>query len=138
MTAWCKAFILAWSGGILYGCIEILYRGYTHWTMVVLGGALFLVLGGFNEWLSWDMPLPLQALLGAAVVTGAEFLTGCVVNLWLGWGVWDYSGMPFNLLGQICLPFSLLWVPLSGAAIVLDDYLRFWLFGEERPRYRWR
>lgn len=125
-------------GGILYGCIEVAFRGYTHWTMVLLGGVMFVVLGSFNECLSWDMPLPIQATLGAAVVTGAEFLTGCVVNLGLGWEVWDYSGMPLDLLGQICLPFSMLWVPLSGAAIVLDDYLRFWLFGEERPHYTWR
>lgn len=65
-----------------------------------------------------------------------EFITGLVVNIWLGLGVWDYSNMPFNLLGQICLPFAFAWVALSAIAIVLDDYLRYWIFGEEKPRYK--
>ena len=46
--------------------------------------------------------------------------------------------MPFNLLGQICLPFAVAWLALAAVAIVLDDYLRYWLFGEEKPRYRWK
>ena len=50
-------------------------------------------------------------------------------------GVWDYSGMPLNYKGQICLPFSILWIFVSIAAVVLDDWLRYWLFGEERPHY---
>ena len=136
MIRWKKAAALAAMGGVTYGLIELAWRGHTHWTMVVLGGALFLLLGGINEVLRWDTPLPLQAVLCAAAVTVAEFVTGCVVNLWLGWEVWDYSHMPLNVLGQICLPYALIWVPLSALAIVLDDYLRFWLFGEERPRYQ--
>ena len=51
---------------------------------------------------------------------------------------WDYSDMPFNILGQVCLPFSALWVLLSALAIILDDYLRYWLYHEEQPHYRWR
>lgn len=70
------------------------------------------------------------------VVTILEFICGCVINLWLNWGVWDYSNMPFNLLGQICLPFSLLCIILSSVAIVADDWLRYWLFGEEKPHYK--
>ncbi len=122
-------------GGAAYGLLEVLWRGSTHWTMAVLGGGMFVLLGWLNEHLPWSMPLRWQALLGAAAVTAAEFLTGCVVNLWLGWAVWDYSDQPFQLLGQICLPYALLWVPLSAAAIVLDDLLRCLLFGEEWPRY---
>lgn len=125
-------------GGAVYGLIETLWRGGTHWTMVVLGGALFILLGGINELLPWSMPIQWQALLGTLAVTAAEFLAGCVVNLWLGWNVWDYSDQPFNLLGQICLSYTLLWIPLSAAAIVLDDFLRCLLFGEEWPRYTLR
>lgn len=55
-----------------------------------------------------------------------------------GWNVWDYSDQPFNLLGQICLSYTLLWIPLSAVAIVLDDFLRCLLFGEEWPRYTLR
>lgn len=74
-------------------------------------------------------------LIGGGIVTVLELPTGLVVNVWLHWGVWDYSNMPLNLWGQICLPYSLLWVLISLAAILLDDWLRWKLFYEEKPRY---
>lgn len=124
-------------GGLAYGLLEMIWRGYTHWTMLLLGGALFLLIGGLNEVaMTWETPLLLQGVYGAAIATAAELLAGVVLNIYLGLGIWDYSNIPFNLLGQICLPFSLLWVALSVIAIVLDDYLRYWLFGEEKPHYR--
>lgn len=122
-------------GGLAYCLLEIAWRGRTHWTMFVLSGLLFLLIGGINESFPWEMPLFLQGVYGAVMVTVAEFFAGLVLNVWLKLDVWDYSDMPFNLLGQICLPFSLLWVLLSTAAVVLDDYLRHWLFGEEKPHY---
>lgn len=131
----CKGLILAIIGGLAYGGLELLFRGRTHWTMMVLGGALFVIIGLFNEALPWDMALLFQGFLGALVVTGAELVAGVVLNLWMGLGIWDYSNMPLNLWGQICLPFSTLWVALSIVAVVLDDWLRYWLFGEERPHY---
>ena len=76
------------------------------------------------------------AVAGALIATAAEFVTGCVVNLWLGWGVWDYSALPGNLLGQICPQFTLLWVGIAAVAVVLDDVIRWRFFGEERPHYR--
>lgn len=124
-------------GGLAYGLLEMIWRGYTHWTMLLLGGALFLLIGGLNEVaLTWETPLLLQGVYGAVIATAAELLAGVILNIYLGLGIWDYSNIPFNLLGQICLPFSLLWVALSVIAIVLDDYLRYWLFGEEKPHYR--
>ena len=131
-----KTVVLAIFGGLCYGCLELLWRGNTHWTMVVMGGALFLVLGGLNEWLPWDMPLALQAVIGALVVTAAEFLAGMVLNIWLGMGIWDYSGLWGNVMGQICPEYSALWVLLSAVAIILDDWMRFFLWGEERPHYK--
>ena len=99
--------------------------------------SFFFWLGGLNEWLPWEMPFWGQCLLGAAMVTAAEFAAGCVLNLWLGLGVWDYTDMPFNLMGQICLPFSAAWIVVSAAAILLDDWLRWQLYGEDKPHYRW-
>ena len=130
-----KYIALGLTGGLLYVLIETVWRGYSHWTMFALGGLCFLALGLINEVLSWEMPLWQQMLLGACIVTVLEFLTGCIVNLWLGWDVWDYSAMPGNVLGQICPQYFLLWLPVSLAGIVLDDWLRFWWWGEERPRY---
>lgn len=127
---------LAITGGLLYILIETIWRGYSHWTMFVLGGICFLALGMINEVLPWEMPLWQQMLLGACIITSMEFLTGCIVNLWLGWHVWDYSGMPGNILGQICPQYFLLWLPVSLAGILLDDWLRYWWWDEERPHYR--
>ena len=131
-----KGLVLFLIGGATSALLEVIWRGYTHVTMFVLGGVLFIVLGALNEnLLEWDTPLFIQGLIGAVVVTSAELISGIVLNLWLGMNVWSYSDIPFNFMGQICLPFSLLWVPVSMAAIVLDDYIRFWLFGERRPAY---
>ena len=132
----CKTAILFVFGGLAYFGLEVLFRGHSHWTMFVLGGFLFLILGELNDGLlEWDTPLIWQGVLGSAIVTGTELITGMILNVWLGLGVWHYSGMPFNYKGQICLPFSILWIFVSIAAIVLDDWLRYLLFGEERPRY---
>ena len=138
MKLYHKEVILGFIGGMLYIGIELIWRGYSHWTMFVLGGICFVFLGRINEVIPWCMPLWQQALIGTAIITGLEFITGCIVNLWLGWNVWDYSNVPFNVLGQICLPYILLWIPISLAGIVSDDYLRHWIFKEEKPHYCWR
>lgn len=135
MRQYLKSMFLGCIGGLLYIGLEILWRGHSHWTMFFLGGACFVIIGLINELIPWCMPIWKQALIGAAVITGLEFLTGCIVNLGLGWHVWDYSGMPLNVLGQICVPYMLLWIPVAALAIVLDDWLRYWMFGEERPQY---
>lgn len=135
MKRYHKEIILWLIGGLLYMGIELMWRGYSHWTMFALGGLCFVCLGRINEVIPWNMPLWQQALIGTAIITGLEFITGCIVNLWLGWNVWDYSNVPFNVLGQICLPYILLWIPVSLAGIVSDDYLRHWLFKEEKPHY---
>lgn len=130
-----KHAVLALCGGCVYFLIEMAWRGHSHWTMAVLGGVCFVLIGDINEFIPWNMPLILQGAIGSGIVTVLELASGIILNLWLGLGIWDYSNMPFNLLGQICLPFTLLWVALSIVAVVLDDWLRYWLFGEDRPTY---
>lgn len=132
-----KHLVLFYIGAIAYVCIEYIYRGYSHWTMGILGGLCFIFLGGINEFLSWGTPFWKQCIFGAMIVTILEYITGCVVNIWLGWNVWDYSNLPFSLHGQINLFFSMAWCFLSAIAIVLDDWLRYWLFKEEKPHYKW-
>lgn len=130
-----KHAALALCGGCIYFAIELLWRGHSHWTMAVLGAICFVLIGGINEFFPWSMPLALQGVIGAAAVTVLEFIAGVTLNLWLGLGIWDYSNLPLNVLGQICLPFSILWIPLAMVAVVLDDWLRYRWFGEDRPTY---
>jgi uncharacterized membrane protein len=131
-----KYLLLFNAGGLSYVITELLWRGWTHWTMFILGGICFICLGLINEILPWSMPLWQQVLIGACIITALEFITGCIVNLRLGWHVWNYSAMPGNVLGQICPQYFLLWLPASLIGIVLDDYLRHWWFGEEKPHYK--
>lgn len=128
--------VLALIGGIIYGLIEFFSRGYTHWSMVILGGICFVAVGLINEILPWEMPILVQMICGGIIITTLEFITGVVINIQLGWAVWDYSQEQFNVLGQICPKYSLLWVLLSGVAIILDDYLRYWIFGDDKPKYK--
>lgn len=131
-----KYFFLLNVGGTIYVTLECLWRGYSHWTMFILGGICFICLGLINEVLSWDTPLWKQMIIGGAIITVLEFITGCIVNLWLGWNVWDYSNTPLNILGQISVPSSIGWIFLSLVGIVLDDWLRYLLFHEDKPRYK--
>lgn len=129
-------FILLVVGGSIYVTMEILFRGYSHISMFIVGGLCLCLIGVLNEFYKWDMYIEWQVLIGVGIILTLEFISGCIVNLWLNLNVWDYSNMPLNLLGQICLPFALLWIPLAFLAILLDDYLRYNWFGEEKPRYR--
>ena len=131
-----KNAVLYSVGGIIYYLIEILWRGHSHWTMCLLGGFCFLCIGLINEFFTWEIKIWKQAIYGTALITVLEFFSGCIINIWLGWNVWDYSNVPFNVLGQICLPYIILWFPLTIVGIVLDDYLRYWLFNEEKPHYK--
>ena len=135
MRQYIKYLFLFVTGGLLYNVLELFYRGWTHWTMFILGGICFICLGLINEIIPWEMPLWQQVLIGAGIITGLEFVTGCIVNLWLGWAVWDYSQMPGNILGQICPQFFVLWLPMSLAGIILDDCLRYWWWQEDQPHY---
>lgn len=124
--------------GALYVCVEFAYRGYSHWTMILVGGLAGFVIGELNcRHFSWDMAVLSQCIIGSIITTIIEFVSGCIINLWLGWNVWDYSLLPYNALGQICLLFSVFWIVISFPTILLDDWLRFKLFGEEIEGYKW-
>lgn len=131
-----KYAVLFFFGGLVYYLIEILWRGYSHWTMIILGGLCFVAVGLINNILPWNMVIELQALIGAVLITSLEFIVGLIVNVNLGWDIWDYSNVPFNFLGQICLPFSLLWYMLSIIVIFTDDYIRYIFFNEKKPVYK--
>lgn len=118
-------FLMLIGGSIYYG-LEIVNRGYSHWTMAIVGGMCFVLMGLLSEYNKWDIPLLGLMGISSIIVTTVEFIAGVILNLWLNLGIWDYSELPFNLLGQICLPFSIIWFFLSLPAILLNKYLRGW------------
>lgn len=112
-----KYIIIFGLGAFIYGAIEVIVRGYTHWTMALTGGAVMALFMLINR--SRDVNILLRCLLGALVITSLEFAVGAVVNLGLGWDVWDYSEKPFNIMGQICPLFTLGWFALSLPGFML-------------------
>lgn len=101
-------------GGRAYVTLELLYRGFSHGSMFAAGGVCFLLIGQTPK---LSLPKPLLPCLGAGIITMVELLTGLLVNR--QYAIWDYRGQPGNFLGQICPLFSLLWVPVSAAALVI-------------------
>lgn len=100
-------------GAAGYSLLEILWRGHTHWSMTLAGGVclplIYRVHAGERHCLA------VRSVICSGIITTVEFAVGVVVNLLLGWQVWDYSGLRFNLMGQVCLLYSLLWCLLSAA-----------------------
>lgn len=113
-------------GAVGYGSLEVLWRGHTHWTMLVLGGVCYYLI----YLISTRMRCPhwKTFLMCAAVITSLEFAVGCLVNLRLGWHVWDYSDIPLNLMGQICPTFSVMWLLLSVPCVYLSRFLYKYVF----------
>lgn len=115
-----KPMFLFCVGGLAYVGLELLWRGRSHVSMFVTGGTCFLLLGKLGKQKP-RLPLPVRGCMGALVITSAELLAGLLVNR--GYTVWDYRQVPLNFFGQICLPFSLMWIPVSLAAMHIYDRL---------------
>ena len=118
-----KEFLLFTVFGFLYSIVEILFRGYTFNSMFIVGGICGVFIGLIND-KTPDMPLIYQCLIGSLIVTTIEFISGYILNIHLGLGIWDYSNQPYNFMGQICPMFSVAWFFLSIPVIYLDDYLK--------------
>ena len=108
--------------GLIYGLLEILWRCYTYPSMIIVGGICGLIVGLINE--KFNYSVLSQMVIGMVAVTVIEFVSGYILNIKLGLGVWDYSNMKYNFMGQICPQFSMVWFFLSYAIIYIDDYIR--------------
>jgi uncharacterized membrane protein len=129
--------LLLWTlGGTIYYMIEVVFRGFSHVSMFILGGFCMLFFGEQGLLTGWEDPLWMQVLRCTLFVTAGEFLTGIIVNKWLHLNVWDYSGQPMQLFGQICMPFTILFSGLCAVGIILAAYLLYWLYGEKKPAFR--
>ena len=98
-------FVMFSIGALGYGLLEVLWRGYTHWSMLTAGGICFVAFGRIGE------------KFKSAVVTSVEFVFGIIFNVILKKNVWDYSKLPLNIGGQICAVYSFIWMLLSIVCI---------------------
>ncbi len=119
-------------GAVGYAMLEIAFRGRTHWTMLLTGGVCAAVIDLLSRHVR---RLWLLCLLGGLFITAAELAVGLIVNRALGWEVWDYTGVPWNLMGQICPMFSAFWVLLTAPASAMCR-LAGRRFGPKRGRRR--
>lgn len=133
---------LMWTwGGTVYFLMEVAYKivmgrpEAISWTMLVLAMVLCVPIEVCGAELPWKVPLWAQALLCAVIVTATEFFCGILLNIVLDLGIWDYSNLPGNVLGQICPQFFVLWFVLCLVFIPVFDWIRYIVVGGERPRY---
>jgi len=121
--------------GMIYLTLEGIWRGWTNIVMLPIGGFCGIAIGAVNQSpLFYKCKMVWQSLIGAIIVLMVEFLSGCVVNLWLGLEIWDYTGKFGNILGQVCVQYGILWFFLMPFAIWTEDYLR-WVFWKESNSY---
>ena len=110
-------------GACGYGLLEIIWRGFTHWSMLLAGGLSFLGLGAIATRFK-NRTLLFKAFLGSALITAIEFIFGVVFNIILKKNVWNYSKLPFNIKGQVCALYSFFWMIICLAAVPLADTIK--------------
>jgi uncharacterized membrane protein len=129
-----KDLILIFVMGALYMVLEGLWRGWTNISMLFVGGLCAFLIGRLNEYKAfYNRKMYDQCLIGTIITLFIELISGLILNVWLGFYIWDYSDAWGNVYGQICLPYALLWFILMPLAIYVDDYLRYKIFEEEKP-----
>ncbi|AFM02391.1 Protein of unknown function (DUF1113) [Desulfitobacterium dehalogenans ATCC 51507] len=114
--------------GMVYLSLEAVWKGWTHVSMLFVGGICGLFIGLLNQ--KTNLKVYKQVLVGLPAVLTIELFSGLFINKYLGFAVWDYSDKLGNVLGQICPQYSILWVLLIPFGIWLDDYIRWKWFNE--------
>lgn len=118
--------------GCIYTNIELIFRGYTHPSMIVVGGLCGVLIGLINN-IAPNEKLYKQCFISMVIVTIVEFISGYILNIKMGLDIWNYSDLPLNFMGQVSLLFSVFWFFLSIIAIWLDDYLRYKFYSDKKP-----
>ncbi len=104
-----KELLIVIIMGCVYTNIEMIFRGYTHPSMIIVGGLCGMLAGLIND-ITPEMKMYKQCILSAIIITIIEYISGYILNIKLGLNIWDYKNLKFNINGQISLIFSLAWV----------------------------
>jgi len=131
-----KSILLFLVGYCTYISIEVTYRNISYPIMGICGGLAILLLDKINDNISWNVDLCLQGLCGSALITFFELIIGEIaLHTSLLPVMWDYSNVPLNFDGVICLPFSIVWFFLSILAIFLADAINYYVLDEPQVPY---
>lgn len=132
-----KNLVLFFTAFCIYITIEVLFRGYSYPLMGCAAGLSVLIFGSLNNCISWDIPILIQSLIGSLVITFFELIIGLADKAFLHLNMWDYTNVPLNYKGIICVPFSLAWMGLAFIGIVIADAIEYYVIHEDtRPYYR--
>lgn len=136
-------------GFTIYQCLEGFWKtigpghgGVQSFTMGILGGITILMVSAINKKLPWTLPIWLQSIIGSLGILAMEFVSGLLLNKWINpmLGrplIWDYSNIKGNIFGIICPQFFVAWIFCAAVSILIDDFLRWKVYDEEKPHYVW-
>lgn len=116
-------FIFSFSAAV-YGGVEILWRGYTHPTMLLAGGICGVLLLLVNNVMKREKYL-YKCIVGSLIITAVELVFGLIFNIGLQQNIWDYSNLKFNFLGQISLLFTVVWGFICAAAFPVLERMNY-------------
>ena len=126
------------SCGFIYCMIEILFRGWSHWSMFVLTGFLgVFCVDSINNTLSFDCDYIVQILISTILCTIGEGISGIILNVWLQLNVWDYSKMTFGtfFFGQCNVLFCFAWMLIISIIIFYCDAYNYYILKIEPCPY---
>ena len=130
-----KNTILFLIGFCVYITIEVLYRGFSYPLMGLCAGIAIVILDKINDLISWNVDVLWQCLFGALLITLMELIIGKMFIAGYLPVMWDYSSVPLNYQGIVCVPFSVVWMALSFVAIIVADAINYYVFKEKPVPY---
>lgn len=124
---------LGWYSEVAFAAVnkgKFVNRGFLNGPVCPIYGVGMLIVV-LCLWNLRDRPLLL--FLGSALLTTAlEFVTGFVLERFFHDKWWDYSDMPFNIKGYVCLKFTILW-GLAASFIIGAIHRFIYMLIEKTP-----
>ena len=124
---------LGWCSEVAFAAVnkgKFVNRGFLNGPVCPIYGVGMLIVV-LCLWNLRDRPLLL--FLGSALLTTAlEFVTGFVLERFFRDKWWDYSDMPFNIKGYVCLKFTILW-GLAASFIIGAIHRFIYMLIEKTP-----
>lgn len=130
-----KTMFLFIVGFMAYITLEVCWRGYSYPLMGLCGGIAFVLIDKINNEISWDIDILIQGTIGSAIITSMEFIIGTLSLHGVVKQMWNYTNVPLNYKGIICLPFSFVWFLLSIVAVILADCINYYFLNEDDVPY---